>query len=274
MKKLIIICAALLLASPVWATYYIGNSDWTQPYTTDAWTMGLWHMDEEYGDTIYADASVNDNTGTIEVGDTNEYDPTDCWASSMTGFDTCLTTRGGSWGRGIVDQYAGKETLASGGGDLTIEFWVNWDFGRPWGTNFFRKHTGGDYKLEGGSDEKLFFTHWGTTWNSITTGYAIPEDEWHHVAVVVDRTGDADTTTDLVMFFFDGNFYDSGYLPHGAGGNNDQPLHMFGSGDRDDYQFFGDIDEIRISSVCRFIPEPTTLSMLAIALVALLRRKK
>jgi hypothetical protein len=273
MKKLIIVCAVLLLASPALATYYTGNSDYTNPYTTDAYTMGLWHLDQDYGDTILVDASGNGNDGTIDVGDVNQYDPTKCWVSSITGFDTMLTTRTGSWGRALFPQSEENQTLASGGGDLTIEFWVNWDFGRPWGTRFFSKHTGGDYKLEGGSDEKLFFTQWAGGWQTTTTTYAIPEDQWVHVAVVVDRTS-GDTATDIIRFFFNGVEHDFYEVAHGGGGAGSNDLHALGASDRDDYQFFGDIDEIRISSVCRYIPEPTTFVMFAIAFVALLRRKK
>ena len=46
MKKLIIICAALLLALPAVASVYLGNSDYTSPFTTDTYTRALWHFDE------------------------------------------------------------------------------------------------------------------------------------------------------------------------------------------------------------------------------------
>jgi len=85
--KTILVIAALSLALPVYASVYTGNSDYTSPYASDAYTMGLWHFDEVSGDTLVADASGNSPDGTLSV-----LDATKTWKTSMSGFGNMAST--------------------------------------------------------------------------------------------------------------------------------------------------------------------------------------
>jgi len=292
MKKLFIIIAMLALATPVWATYYGGNSDWTQAYTTDAHTQGLWHYDEVAGDVDVLDASANSNDGTLSTSVNPQLDPGLAWVTSMAGFGNAISTNsvtnGGTWGQVDYAQTEENQTLNSDSGeDLTIEFWMNpWQYGsRPWGSTIVIKGTGGDYHVEysGGT---MRFTQYYDGWQTTASSYVIPVSEWTHVAIVVDRSSAVDK--DYIGFVINGSLVESFEVAGHGGGFGLSDMYQFNfnyapSGALyDEYQYFGELDELRISNVARYlmpqmaIPEPSALmSMLAcMSLLAMKRGKK
>jgi hypothetical protein len=297
MKKLIIICAALLLASPAFGTFDTSNSDWTQPFSSDANTRGLWHFDQEWGDTIFDDASSYGNDGTTDKGlgtgpwRYRDLYSTATWATSMTGFDTKVHT----WRVNNTNQnvgalevpqnyWTGSETnnsLAfSVGTDITIEFWM-----KPtatgsgsWQDPVLQKGTAADYCVEYMDNIIRYRCYAAGGWQSIDSVDTAPLNEWTHIAVVIDRTTLSDT--DLIGFFFNGQLGSGGWQVTpwaGVHGGNENTLSLFIASNHvsDGLESFnGQLDEIRISDVCRYIPEPTTLSLLAIGALAFLRRRK
>jgi hypothetical protein len=309
MKKLIIICAALLLASPAFGTYYTGNSDYTNPYTTDAYTRGLWHFNETSGDTIFVDSSSNGNDG--EIGrnpwggggpyPANRYVDLSETLTWQAGYFGNAMTTGGSpynggyglvvqedtwvqqWGDTTWDTYvgvAGRDQLGMGTGvDMTIEFWMNPDAtgGSGWNDRIMGKYTGGEYSVNFYDNEIQIGFYGSAGWMGVQSGDTVPLNEWTHVAICVDRTTLSDT--DLWAFFFNGQldskgWHESGSTGHG-GGTDGKPLFIGCPYNADSYvQYQGQLDELRISDVVRYIPEPTTLSLLAIAALAFFRRKK
>jgi hypothetical protein len=310
MKKLIIICAALLLASPAWGWFITGNSDYTNPYSTDAYTRGLWHFDETSGDCIFVDASGNNSNGEIGrapwVGRQCDRSETMTWQTSMAGFgnaftggyvdsvyngggaviiqaDTWTMPYGTSWmAKDYEETYTGRADGQSPlgfapGTDMTIEFWMNPNAtgGSGWTDIILEKYTGGDYSLYY-YENKIVYRCYKGGWKSLTAVDTVPLDVWTHVAVCVDRTS---SDTDLIAFFYNGQIGSEGWAlaPYsGHGGNADgKPLLLSTNYQADSYKTFqGQLDELRISDVCRFIPEPTTLSLLVIGALAFFRRKK
>ena len=87
MKKLLIICAALLISAPVMAA-------WNDVHVTDANTLALWHLDETTGAASAADASGNGNTAVIpNPNGAYQLDPNLSWAAGHGGgFGNALTT--------------------------------------------------------------------------------------------------------------------------------------------------------------------------------------
>jgi hypothetical protein len=311
MKKLIIICAALLLASPAFGAYHISNSDYTNPYTTDEFTRGLWHFDHSSGTNIYTDSSGNGNDGQIGVNPfgrgmpypaTRYVDVSNTLTWQAGYFNNAFTVgtvssvwNGGSsavaqgyawtqtWPTGydtVTYQDTGNNTLAfSPGTDMTIEFWMKADAtgGGGWGDRMMGKYTGGDHSVNF-NDNKIDIGCYQGGWTGFDSGQdTVSLDVWTHVAVVIDRTTLSDT--DRYAFFFNGQIGSEGWqeAPYsGHGGNAEgKPLFIGAPYNFDAYSCYqGQIDELRISDVCRYIPEPTTISLLAIAALAFLRRKK
>ena len=299
MKKLIIICATLLLASPVFAGYNLSNSDYTSPFVDDAWTVALWHMDSTSGDTVAVDSAakfdshdtphrhdavvylgLNDgwNDGNMEL------DPTELWTASMTGFGNATSTWWNSLEDSNIGPLRGEDpygTLSnnqSNGFDQTYEFWMKPDGpGGGWGSRILKKYTGGAFNLNyaGGNISMGWYAPGG--WYSVTDTTAITANVWTHIAVTVDCTSDTDTA--LLRFWHnDVNTYSFTTEPGKTFGNWDtQFFVMLNDGFGTLYsarQYTGNLDEVRISNTMRFIPEPTTLSLLAVAALAFLRKRK
>jgi hypothetical protein len=295
MKKLIIICAALLLASPAWSAIETGNSDYTNPYVDDQYTMALWHLDETAPtDTPILDSSTWDDTGhdmEIQLGLNNawntgnmELDPTKTWVSSMTGFGNAAK----SWYVDNSDSNIGPMsspddwgTLSmphSGGNDFTIEFWMNPDnAGGGWGSRIVKKYTGGTFNVNYASG------HIGLGWYAPGGWYSVTDnsttrtiDAWQHVAITMDNSQDTDTS--VISFYYNGLLaYSETTLEGKTFGNWDTgKVTMFNDMYGSLYsarQYTGMLDEVRISNVIR-VPEPTTITLLAMSALAFLRRKK
>jgi hypothetical protein len=300
MKKLITLVAVMLISAPALAGYNLSNSDYTSPYADDAWTMALWHMDQTSGDTAALDSAsmfdshdtphrhdaaiylgLNDgwNTGNMEL------DPTKTWAASMTGFGNAAT----SWWVSISDSNIGPlraedpfHTLAnpqSAGKDYTYEWWMKPDGpGGGWGSRVLKAYTGGPFNLNYQNSNISLGWYAPGGWYSIKdTTTAIAANDWTHIAVTIDCTSDTDTA--LVRFWHNGvNTYSYQTQPGKTFGN--WPTNfvvMLNDGYGSLYsarQYTGQLDEVRISNTMRFIPEPTTLSLLAVAALAFLRKRK
>jgi hypothetical protein len=301
MKKLIIICATLLLAAPAFAGYNLSNSDYTSPYADDAWTMALWHMDQTQGDTAALDsASMFDSHDTPHRHDMvlyqglsdgwnspakMELDPTQTWVASMTGFGNAAY----SYYVDNTDSNIGPmraedvfHTLAnppSAGKDYTYEWWMNpANAGGGWGSRILKAYTGGPFNCnyQNGNIGMGWYAPGG--WYSVTdTTTTIASNTWTHIAITIDSTSDTDTA--LLRFWHNGvNTYSYQTQPGKTYGN--WPTNfvvMMNDGFGTLYsarQYTGMLDEVRISNTMRFIPEPTTLSLLAVAALAFLRKRK
>jgi predicted ribosomally synthesized peptide with SipW-like signal peptide len=295
MKKLIIICAVMLIAAPALAA-------WNDVHVADANTAGLWHFDEGTGQTVY-DSSGNGYDGVMieqingHGGDTIQMTSEESWVPSMTGFGTAISSWYESYNSNVnantggilVDQWGdteGNKLDIGQGMDITMEFWMNPDnAGHSWGERILKHYTGGDYALYYGADNYITYNYYGydetgnplngTNWRNVTDDYAITPGEWTHVAVVVDRY--YNEFFDEVLFFYNGVFH-KGYLVGAcSGGDPDKNVSFFNDAwTGTTYhlrQYTGMLDEIRISTVSRYVPEPTTLSLLAVALLALRRKK-
>ena len=304
MKKLIIICAVMLIAAPAIAA-------WNDAHTTDANTMGLWHFDDGSGQ-VAADSSGWGYDGTFiqqingHGGDQIQMDGTASWVTSMSGFGTALSSWYESYNSSInantggiqVAQWlnpsdttdmSGAMLNITGGMDITMEFWMNPDgVGHGWGERILKHYTGGAYGIYYGTDNYISYQYYGldetgnplngTNWRGQTDDYAIVAGEWTHVAVCVDR--DSNEFFDTVSFFYNGNFYKSYVVGACTSGDAGKVVSFFndayggtGSTTYNFRQYTGMLDEIRISDTIRYIPEPTTMSLLAVALLALRRKK-
>ena len=269
MKKLIVIAAALLLASPAVASVYLGNSDYTQPFTTDTYTRALWHFDEQTGtDTPVLDVSGNNVHGTLATGFTNSYsaspmelDPNQTWVSSMAGFDTCAK----AYWNGNSDSNSGSilvprfDNTLYINTDATFEWWMNPDNSGPSSSGVILKYyTGGPYSITYKSGN-IRFTWNRSGWHTLTDTTTISINDWTHVAITIDRMDVVDTEGTWINFWINGQLsssHNTNWLGSWANANvgmfngNYSPLYQ-------QNQYTGMLDEIRVSDVIRYIPVNT-----------------
>ena len=162
-----------------------------------------------------------------------------------------------------------------GTGAFSVEMWLNkTQDGR--GDPFNLKGTGGDFGIIFDGDEKLWL-YWSGT--AIPKGAELDLDTWYHMVI----TREADQTMNL---FINGALYSTG-----ASGNNissiaaDIWLGSNRSGSSPSIPFGGFLDEVALYGRAlsrdeimlhyqRGVPEPATLSLLALGGLALLRRRK
>ena len=266
MKTAAFIFIAVLVALPAFAGTYFGNSDWTQPFETDPFTLGLWHFDQNAGDTVVPDSSGNNNDGTLLTGLANQFDPNLLWDTSKAGFGNCVNTTNGGWGNIKVEQ--GTNTTLSqpnGGSDLTIEAWVNIPDFDSWG-RLVQKYTGGPYCVRYNRQDQaqpgaLDFYFWEgapvNNWSNVSdTGGPLPLNTWTHIAVCINRSG---YYNDVVTFFVNGQFMSSHETAR-SGINDSEPLWMLSNHNADAWaQWEGKVDELRISSVIRYTKDPVAV---------------
>ncbi|MEZ5359802.1 MAG: LamG-like jellyroll fold domain-containing protein [Candidatus Zixiibacteriota bacterium] len=207
------------------------QSDWTQPYASDEYTVGLWHLDETSG-TVVDDASANDLFGEI-IG-------TPDWGSGQSGFNGALHC-GGTNFPSITD-----DAVLSGMEKLTIECWFKIDsYGADFWNYLFEKE--GSYTLYVvDSDE----THRDKLWAKFTTNtgeyivmpdYQVPLDTWTHVAV--------EYTGEMVTMYINGQPADS-IAASGTIVSSSTPL-LLGARNVSN-PMHGWMDEVRISDYARY----------------------
>ena len=281
MKKLLLVCAVMLVASPAMAIVDINN-----PFTTDANTMGLWHFDEVAGDNVAVDASANGNDATIDPN-TSLYgsgplDPNLMWAPAK--FNNGTYTGNPSTNVGIL--VAPQDVPGTGGnstlfidGDFSVEFWMNATAtsGGSWEHHILTKGTGSVFNIR--FDQNVISVGWygvGVAWTGIDDTTIIPLNEWHHVAMLVDNKLGVLEDQAYIEFYIDGVFSSSATVA----AFQDDPsqgydLSILGPmGGHPFNGFQGQLDELRISNIVRdyVIPEPSMM-LLALGALAIFRRK-
>lgn len=187
---------------------------------------GQWKLDENSGTTA-ADASGNNNTGTLSSGAT--------WSTGQSGAATSLD--------GVNDyvQVGAQSSLVltSAG---TLSAWIY-----PTGAGSLATYGGiilnkeGEYELARFADGTIqwAFANTNPGWNWINTGYVAPLNQWTHVAVTYDGG--------VVKTYINGTITHS-YSGSGAIGDVDNSLNDFRIGGRQvtSHHFQGRIDEVRV----------------------------
>jgi hypothetical protein len=290
MKKLLVIVFALSLAMPALAVNY---TDYTQPFDVEPGkTMGLWHFDEVAGSNTVYDATANNNDGVIDPGATaygyGPLDPNVSYAPSMAGFDTGTNT----WLVNSTNQNVGTWVVAQDkpgegnsslfiDGDFSIDFWMNAKASSAgsWNHQILTKGSGAVFGIQ--FDSQLIKMYWygvGVGWNPAATANStntIALNEWHHVSIRVDNKLGALEDKAYIEIWIDGVLdsahSDRAAIQDDASLGNDLTIHGT-QGGHPFNAFKGQLDELRISNY--YIPEPTTMSVFALALFAFLKRKK
>ena len=279
MKKLTLVCAVMLIAAPVFAGY------WDSELTADANTLALWHMNEQSGANVAVDASSNGNDATMSTVALNwtgdNLDPNQTWQPGKYGnaMSTYIITDANSnLGEFIVSQGA-DDTLDLGVLDaFTIEFWMNPNSSSTAADYIFCKGSGASWNVQHDGGSILFQWYGNSGYSSLYDSTALLAGNWYHVAIVVGNN--------LVDGAASVDFYING-APSTQYTNQQSVLDDVGSNYNlyiggDNYQpfpysrYMGLLDDLRISSGDRMnpIPEPGTMSLFAIALAMLIRRKK
>ena len=252
-----------VLFSSIWFAFNAGAvEDFNQPFTPDANTRALYHFDETSGSTAVADASANSNDGTTLTGFAAELDPNTTWVTSLPGFGNCASTSQGSNAGVIqVDQYSGHSTLGfASGANMTIEFWIYpLDTGAPSGRRIVQKNTGDDYAVTYSSTSQFipgklgFLWYAGGGWQFVEDDTPIDRFSWTHVAILVDRA--SDPGKDRIYFVLNGVLSSIQENTNKGGLLNTGDAWILGSHDGNTtYQFYGKIDELRISDCLRDYP--------------------
>ena len=284
MKKLLIIMVTVMLASPVLATDW----DWTTPYVADAGTKLLYHFDEGAGLTV-GDASSYGNDGTVTaftwINNPVPAVPVEFWdtlpaanASRPAGFGSYGV--GNAPGGSSVLQYVPADYDMTGlelSGSVTIDFWLaaNPDVVYTGEGCFFWANNAefsvwGDFSSGTGFQLQLRQQSHGIVVTDPNT--VIPYGEWNHGRIIIDEDTLAGSSETIVSFYVNGVFSSSFVTPAYTGsyplttGFRTMSLQLHGGS-----FWHGALDEFRIQS--GVIPEPTTISLLAIAALAFLKRK-
>ena len=280
MKKLLLVCAVMLVASPAMAIVDINN-----PFTTDANTMGLWHFDEVAGDNVAVDASANGNDATIDPNATlygvGPLDPNLTWAPAK--FNNGTWT---DYPTNIGTLVAPQDVPGTGGnstmfidGDFSVEFWMNASAtsGGSWEHYIIAKGTGSVFNIR--FDMNVISVGWygvGVGWTGIDDTTFIPLNEWHHVAMLVENRIGPMNDQAYIEFYIDGALSSSatvaafqddasqGYDLTIQGPPGGHPFNGFN----------GQLDELRLSNIVRdyVVPEPSMM-LLALGALAIFRKK-
>ena len=280
MRRLIIFISLLLLTMSSSAA-----EDFNNPFVVDANTLGLWHFDETTGDTTVYDETANNNDAVIDPNATAYgYGPLDPDVSYTAGkFDTATNT----WINSTADQNCGTWVIPQDkpgegnsslfvDGDFTIEFWMNAPVeGTPelsWQDYILCKGDGSVYNVRF-VGQHIELGWWGNgDWRNVIDTTTITLNTWHHVQIRVDN--DIPNNSSHVEFWIDGAFstaHDGDEFEDNPAYGYDLTIHGPGGGHPFNV-YRGQLDEVRISNY--YVPEPTTISLLMIAALAFLRRKK
>lgn len=287
MKKVFaLIALAMLVSAPVIAA-------WNDVHVADANTLALWHLDEAPGTTApVVDAGPQGKDGTLaNPGATLQLDPNLTWVSSMAGFGGAAkayynSSSDSNVGSLKIDDSAGELGTSWNGGetDYTFEFWMNPDnAGAGWGSRILKKNTGGCFGITYDGGDLYFGWYAPGGWYGFQSSTQITQNQWTHVAITLDNvyTGDNATSYVIGTFWFNGvalETYTSApgkYYSNWDAGDVAMFNDPLGTTLYTARQYTGMLDEVRISNVLRYpaIPEPATMSLLAVAALALFRRK-
>jgi len=243
------------------------NVDFTKPFEPDEATLGLWHFDQDPGDTIIPDASGNDNDAIWDhdfFGYTNVGDSEPQYIYSLEGFDSAANATfapapSTEYACGPITVPAGNSLSIGPDQDLTIECWV-----KPTYVSSIRDlvvmnggadYAFGIYDFDLGDTGFPYFGYYppggSQTYYDTTPIFA---GEWMHLAVTVDRTSYEDT--DTIRFFNNGEFVSEWVVPaiDFIDTITNNPLYMMAAvADPavSHHQYFGRMDELRISNVVR-----------------------
>jgi len=256
-KILLTLAAVVLWVSTANATFTPG------PYTDDAQTLALYHLNQSSGTTVIDDASSGRtaHNGTIINGTPN-------WTT-------------GDFGNGLGVTMGGNIGINAGvltglTANYTIEFYFNWDYAyiSELGNLFYADGAAfaRSYLVDHGASPATYQIDYGVRkgdggWYEIfTPADSSLTDGWHHIAFT--RTWDG-TNTGCKVYVdgvekatggFAGGFWDPGsnlYIPFGS-------------------SMGGTFDEIRVSNVARTefgVPEPATMALLLVGGLAALRKR-
>jgi len=209
-------------------------ADYTQPYLSDHCTVGLWHLDEDYGTTV-EDASPNNLTGFLDGGPD--------WGAGQAGFDGAMHCGGTNY------LHVPDNEVLTGMSQLTLECWFKLDsYGYDFWNYLFEK--GGSYTVYvGDADEVNRDKLWAkittnTGSYSILSDYKVSLDTWTHVAITYDGSA---------MKMFINGVLEVETAASGVISDSDTPLYVGSNnlGYQTGVPMHGWIDEARISNVAR-----------------------
>jgi len=95
------------------------SEDFYNPFVPDSHTRGLWHFNQNSGDTVALDTGRWDNHGLLSAATINTIDPNKTWVAGMSGFGNCARTYWNSstdynYGRIEVPQSSDNNSLTIG----------------------------------------------------------------------------------------------------------------------------------------------------------------
>jgi len=264
-------------------------------YTTDAHTIALYHLDETSGSVAF-DSSGNNRNAAIGSGVSKGRSSQVGLGTSMKGASSLTTGR-----ISYVDTTTtnGQESIfyTTGTSNFTLEAWIKFD-SLDFASNIIIAavqpvgNVNYDYRLGilgTGSGTNAYSLTFGTgaTPNLAYTvgGLSWEIDQWYHIAVTVENTGDGASDTRIKFF-------------RNVAGDSTTPTPIFTGSGRADlvmnsstaqrqleignyygangaYFFPGSIDEVRFSDIARTefltlaIPETSTTAMIGIGAMLL-----
>ena len=258
MKTVIMLCAIILLTPSLLATTCCDNSNWNKPFSPDKYTRGLWHFDQNSGDTAVLDVSGNNNNGTLSTGKKYQLDPKNSWVAGKKGFGNCIksfvTASDTNVGPVEIPQTSddNKSLSISPTTDMTIEFWMNpSDSGSVSRGYILMKYSGVDYYIYF-ADNKMIYGWYSGGWHEVSDTTTIPLNQWTHVAIQNNRT--SQEKTDTIAFYINGKQSTMHETPDkGKSFGNESMWVMNHMSDKYAYRHYnGMLDELRISDVLRY----------------------